>query len=206
MVQILQQEATLNMLLQLHKCGRATQEQIDIASRRLEELKGLEPPKTKAPPPIQVPVFKKPEPVQGPSTMNVKKDLMTEIDTLSRKRAELCNSMHDVPFHVSCPEIMNEVVIVAEQIENAWTKYRFIERNGTLPPEPTETQNQKSIKLLLKQDKREKLCQKISKLKKKINDALNTKHSKQDVWQKEFEYGVLELKELDDELYILKNR
>jgi hypothetical protein len=206
-IEILQQRAKVDLLKQLKACGRATADQVLNAERRLVELLDIT---------VEMPVIVKPivlvakdidvpTSIQNINVTSIRSDIMSEIDKLSRRRAELCNSMHDVPQHTPCPEIMMEIIEIAAKVENAWTRYRYLERNGKLLDETEQVTKAKSIDLMVAVDQRQKLAQKISKLKVKIESVLNQKNRNLDSWKVTYEYSVLERNRLDDEIYILKN-
>jgi len=138
--------------------------------------------------------------------MLLRRELMNEIDSLMRQRADASNAMHSIPYDQPCPELMAKALSLHEQVEAAWTKYRYLERNGKLPEIETPQARQHSLELLQKMDERKRMAEKRSKLKKKLEDPTNTRHKKRDEWKEELDYLLLELKHLDDEIYLLKNR
>jgi hypothetical protein len=217
---LMQQRASVDMIRSMVSLGRADVAELENAERRLAELEGLAPPAPNggayASPHVgnlsasrcvnhQVPEEQVQALRQQP-TMMLSAELMSQIDKLNRKRAEACNAMHDVPKDQDCPELMAMAVAIHNELEDVWTKYRYLERNGKLPDEETEKAKEVSLELLQKMDERKKLGEKRTKLNKKITDPYNHKNKKLEEWKEEYDFALLRLKDLDDEIYLLKNR
>lgn len=217
---LMQQQASVDMLRALVSTGRAEASELENAERRLHELKGLAPdlevvqheetPKTSK---IVWPQaetkyvgVKVEADVPNQTTMLLRAELMSQINKLSRKRAEACNAMHDVPKDQDCPELMAMALAAHNELEDTWTKYRYLERNGKLPEEETQKAKEVSLELLQKMDERKKLGEKRTKLNKKITDPYNHKNKKLEEWKEEYSFTLLRIKDLDDEIYLLKNR
>jgi len=226
---LMQQQASVDMLRALVRTGRAEASELENAERRLKELEGLAPtapqPECRTTPvgelvemkvvrtaPIIVAAKAKPElpdrsaPNDNADTMLLSAELMSQIDKLTRRRAEACNAMHDVPKDQDCPELMAAAMAIHNELEDVWTKYRYLERNGKLPEQETEKAKEVSLELLKAIDERKRYAEKRSKLKKKLADPYNHKNKKRDTWTEELEYADLEIRRLDDEIYLLKNR
>ena len=217
-VQIMQQEASVNLLRSLLVCKRTSKEELEKAELRLAELLELRP---KAPEPVKafsiLPKLEKPK-IQQPSAsptptlpptdnqISLRKEIWQQIDKKKRELAEVCNSMHEVPKDAACPELMADALNLKAEEEQLWTKFRYLERNGKLPDEPEPEQKQNSLELLQAINERKKLAEKRSKLKKKLESPLNKKHRLLDRWKTELDYANLELQRLDDNIYLMKNR
>jgi hypothetical protein len=222
---LMQQQASVDMLRAMVRTGRADATELENAERRLKELEGLAPePETVQ----QVEVPKAPKIVwpqaetkyvgvqvdavldfartDSANTMLLRAELMSQIDKLSRKRAEACNAMHAVPKDQDCPELMAMALAAHDELEDTWTKYRYLERKGKLPEEETQKAREVSLELLKAMDERKRYAEKRSKLKKKLADPYNHKNKKRDTWQDELDLASLEIQRLDDEIYLLKNR
>jgi hypothetical protein len=226
---LMQQQASVDMLRALVRTGRAEASELENAERRLQELQGLDPGFGSAQPAEREQfkatlresaepsrVFAKvsehtdykpvPAAAENGNTMLLRAELMSQIDKLNRKRAEACNAMHAVPKDQECPELMAMALAAHNELEDTWTKYRYLERNGKLPEEETQKAKEVSLELLQKMDERKKLGEKRTKLNKKITDPYNHKNKKLEEWKDEYEFTLLRIKDLDDEIYLLKNR
>jgi hypothetical protein len=211
-IEILQQRTSVQMLQMLVKSRRASAEELAIAERRLAELEELQAP-AETTTVIPATLLKQPTtevinespPLAENEVRSVRKTLLEHIDAKKRRLADVCNNMHLVPKATPCPELMVEAIELKAEEEELWTKFRYLERNGRLPDEPTEVQEKTNVDLLIATDERKKLAEKRSKLKKKINDLRNKKHRFLDKWKTEFDYVDMTITDLDSRIYILKN-
>lgn len=73
------------------------------------------------------------------SVFRKKGELMTEIKRLTAEQNELSNRLHEIDTDQDCPGITRQIVSLRKTIEELWSDYRFIERNGVLPEKKAET-------------------------------------------------------------------
>lgn len=202
LIEIMQQEAAVELIRSLMKSRRATITDLEAAERRLAELKEVQA----LPTPISSPPAS--EPIQSKRVDPLlSRDLMAKIDDTQKRLAEVCNSMHSIPKDVACPDLMSRAASIKEELEDLWTKYRYLERNGRLPEDEKEEEklsSKRSYELLDAVQKKKSISEKRSKLKAKISNPKNIRSKKLEEWKDELAQADLDYKYFDDLIKILK--
>lgn len=202
LIEIMQQEAAVELIRSLIKSRRATITDLEAAERRLAELKELHasPITIVTPSPSPAPVKEKADPL-------LSRDLMAKIDDTQKRLAEVCNSMHSIPKDEACPELMARAAGIKQELEDLWTKYRYLQRNGRLPEDEKEEEklsSKRSYELLDAVQKKKSISEKRSKLKAKIANPKNIRSKKLEEWKDELAQADLDYKYFDDLIKILK--
>lgn len=212
MTTILQQESVVEMLKIMVSTGRAKKNELDAAIATLNAMRGPVQPttvSTQSKEPVVataiVPVFETKEPVFIETIFQRKGQLMDEIKKLTAEQSQLSNRLCEIPEDVVCPELTKEIVKLRKRIEQLWTEYRFIDRNGQLPKiakDNTEAPQDpdKDIKLLRIASDLKSLRDKRGKLEKKLSTPLlATKNpdTKIPEWQTELTQVLEAISELE---------
>lgn len=186
-------EATIALLEVMVKTGRAKKEELAAAKSELVALSSPTPIAS-TPNSFSAPVRKEnPANLQNSNVEKVflrKGELMSEILNLSHRQNELSNRLHQIDDDTPCPGLTREILELRYAIEERWSEYRFIERNGILPAHKTadEIDPDNELKLLKIATELRSLRDKRLKLEKKLEKPhLNTKNPIQKVpeWQEE---------------------
>ena len=189
-------------------CRRVKPQELEAAERRLAELREIAPAPTREIQSDPVAAVIAP-PAHSPENNLLSAELMRQIDDTHRRLAKVCNSMHDVPKNVACPELMAEAIAIKNEEEDLWTQYRYLERNGRLPEETKEEEKlskERSYELLDAIARKKAITEKKSKLKKKLSDPKNAKNKNRTHWEDELTITNLEWERLDELIKILKDR
>lgn len=146
---IRQLEAKAEYLTLMIEAQRAKPSELIEVTQELEKAKGmvarekaneLIPAKEVTKKTIEIPT-NQPAKAQKIDDENVtsvffrKGELMENILSKQKAQRALSNKLHTIPTHVDCPELTEATTNLAKEIEELWTEYRFIERNGKLPSE-----------------------------------------------------------------------
>ncbi len=220
--QIQQAQATIQMLEQMVRARRASEQDVQQAKDRLASL--LIPERTTPPIPLSLKQGEgvhrenvdRPvklvsnvvmEPVAEPTGRRIDQDeylvlqseLSKDADRLNRQMAELSNQLHKVPSNASCGELTRPILTLKAQIEEIWDKKRYLERNRCLPEEADDqeeaTEENSPIKYELAYKKR-RLIDLRYKLKDKLKNPA-AKPGKVQEWREELARTNLEIAEID---------
>jgi hypothetical protein len=207
---LLQQQSTVRMIEKMKRAGRATQEQLDAAQRRLDDLQNqttrparVDQPQA-APALVQVPTGPL---IVGDEYASLQADLSKQADQLQRKIADLSNQLHQIPQHVACPHLTQQILDLVAQREAVWDKKYYLERNRRLPIEPVADQpttdlpelpGDNDAKYELAYQKRRLIDQK-SKLNKKLGDP-KARPSKIAEWERELAECLLKIQDIEFKL------
>jgi hypothetical protein len=199
----MQQQAAVELIKLLMNSRRATEQDLWEAQRRLDELMDLQPSEA---------IASAPEVPQQPSEPVsvdplVSRALMDKIDEAQKRLGQVCNSMHEVPKDEPCPHLMAQAASVKEEVEDLWTQYRYLQRNGRLPDSVQDEEKlstKRSYELLEAIAEKKKVSEKRSKLKKKIADPRNLRSKLLDTWKEELAQADNDYAHYVDMIKILK--
>jgi hypothetical protein len=172
-IQINQQQTNVKMLETFFRLGRCSIDDLNYERDKLKKLelefdfvkqvKDVLPQKQ-----IKAPV------VVNTKTTSIKQHLLQDIRKLRTNQAEISNQLGGVPNNKNCQHLTSQSIAYTFEIEKLWTKYRYLEKNGVLPEENNQIEEEKSVELLRLEAERKKFSEERSKLKKKIAEIGNT--------------------------------
>lgn len=209
---IMQAQMVLSLKKQLFKAKRCTSEELERAEDALtaleQESEGFEEQVI--------------QPINETSLSNAKNydeyqaELSREATKLSAEQAHISNQIVAAyqAKAVSAGGLMKQAIVLRNQIENIWDKKKYLQRNGSLPPETslaTESEQVESeesrLKRMALQQQRKLIKDQIGKLDKKIADP--TKHvryqkaeGKVNEWRKALMICQEELSEINLKLQV----
>jgi hypothetical protein len=201
-IKINQQRTNVKMLETFFRLGRCS---IDDLNYEREKLKRLE---------LEIDIVKQVKEVlpqkqiKAPIVVNtkttpIKQEILQEIRKLRTNQAEVCNQLGDIPKNENCQYLTRQAIAYTFEIEKLWTKYRYLEKNGVLPEENNEIEEEKSVELLRLEAERKKFSEERSKLKKKIAEVGNTEKLREKwVARKYVVDGIIQ--DLDGKIRVLK--
>lgn len=200
--QIKQQEAAVEMIRMKVSAGRAPSSRLEAAINELNRLRSeLAVTKHQAPTGVPVPTGV-PLPKRAPAPRSpifkaimadVAKDpvelrqaaLSEQATRIRAKQSELSNMLHKVPQDQPCPELVEQILNLHNQVENIWTQKHFLERNktdGPANPDPDQQVVHRSVESVAEKAeltvKLQKLREKHSKLTAKLRNPTATAASK----------------------------
>jgi len=183
---IKKQEATVKKLKMMVAFKQASKSELDAAQAELVQLKAGRPAKPLTPKSAiaVVPATLAVQPSTVPThESNIASSLLQQIRALQDESADLSNELHLVPEEENCRHLTDQLIVLRSRIEKLWTKYRHLEKYGSLPEEEREELGEeKSVELLRLQDEEKKYMQERSKLKSKLKQPGN-KESKKEDWR-----------------------
>ena len=212
--QIQQATATIQMLEQMVRAGRASAQDVQQARDRLTSLtapvvvraertaKWVEPE-----PPAELVAVQEPtgRRVDQDEYLALQAELSKDADRLNRQMAELSNQLHKVPTSATCPELTRPILDLKAQIETVWDKKRYLERNRCLPDEADQEETEENsptsvsaMKYELAYKKRRLIDQRY-KLKEKLKNP-SARPGKVQAWRTELMQTNLEIAEIDIKL------
>ncbi|MVM36498.1 hypothetical protein GO730_00560 [Spirosoma sp. HMF3257] len=200
------------MLETLVKAKRCTTDELEMARRRLADLKEqttfvpIVPRADRVIQPLAVEPVATGRQIVGDEYASIQADLAAQANTLNRKMAELSNQLHKIPSSVSCPELTRQILELKAQIELIWDKKYYLERNHCLPEEPTD-QEQSTDNLATLSDagqyqlayEKRRLIDLRSKLKRKLLNP-KAKSGKVIEWETELAQCTLKIQEIEFKL------
>ena len=206
---IKQQEAAVEMIRQMVSAKRARVERLEAAINELNRLKAEESANVGSPQ-SDVPTVARPSRKVVAIMQDVNSDIYAlkhsalshEAARLRRDQAELSNMLHKIPAEQPCPELVDKILGLHQQIETIWDQKHFLDRNrhdGPAAPahdqqvaeravDVVESKAELSVKLQQFREKR-------SKLRKKLEDpkASLASKSKWEIELAQVESGIEEV-------------
>ena len=209
---IMQAQMVLSLKKQLFKAKRCTSEELERAEDALtaleQESEGFEEQVVQT--------------ISETTLSNAKNydeyqaELSREATKLSAEQAHISNQIVAAyqAKAMSAGGLMKQAIVLRNQIENIWDKKKYLQRNGSLPPEtslgavPEQVESEESrLKRMALQQQRKLIKDQIGKLEKKIADP--TKHvryqkaeEKVNEWRKALMICQEELSEINLKLQV----